>query len=78
MKMSEKLLEQPVKAGDGYFRLQIRLHPTLYAQLRELTYQGGEHLDGRVYGGITRIVILALREYLEKHKATALKPEDLI
>jgi len=58
-----------------FFKLQVQIPWELYEQLRALTDINSPHLDGRIYGGLSRITILALRKYLEDNQ---FKPEELV
>lgn len=54
------------------FKIQVRIPRDLYEQMLKLT----EYNDQRIYGGLTKLTILALREYLAKYQAAA-KDEEI-
>lgn len=54
------------------FKLQVRIPLDLYQQMLDLTEYNGT----RIYGGITKLIILALREYLSKYQTTVKAASD--
>lgn len=66
------------QVSEDEFKLQVRIPRDLYLKMLEITGHGGEHHHGRVYGGLSKIVILALRDFLSKApQAQPLNLEDI-
>jgi len=64
-----------VKRDPKGFKLQIWIPWELHDQLTLIAGHGGDGFHGRIYGGLSRIVILALRQFLEQQPRV--KPMNL-
>lgn len=48
------------------FKLQVHIPMDLYEQMLAITGHEGEHFNGRIYGGLSKLTILALRQFLQQ------------